>query len=1558
MFFCAQHSFFFRDEGDRAWVATAAPRAIARFRADVLRAGDGMMLTCWWEKIMAEKISAPVNPWAKPPPTALRRWRWAIISGGILLFLLLLALLAPSIASMGWARSIVLGRINDNLNGRVTIDDWSLGWTTGTDITGLKVFDDQNREVLACGHLQTELTVMQLLKGDYYTLGKTTLQGLSFTMERGEDGIINLQRLSKGPSSGKPFEMPKIHGTFDVDFHGTITDKFGGANRTIIVDRSSISVSIPDINGQIEHDVELSIRTGDGPTGQISAKGTVKAFEDGQFDLAKFGAVEDVTLNSVALDDFTPFLDPASPITMLKGLTNGHLKVSFTGQDEMQIEGDATSTEFKAGGPALFGDTYASGEVSLKIPPTIFNRSTGRIRVGAEGKGESIALKFAQGTIYLSMDATQEALMKVAQNQAPGGEGSVTLVTDVDIQAMAKQLPKLMQLAQGVRVDSGKFHEQTSVKFAADKAIFKQQIDIRELSGVDVPHNRKLSAEPLSLTFDFTSVGGGGVVPNLRDFAVAIKSGFGTINGSGESIAKLNVKGTLDLAKGQREAAQFFNFGKLTLDGVANFAISTAGDLTKEESAATIDVMLESTQLKIGGLTAQSLDEPWMKLAVKGKLVRGKDQFVKSLTDAVVTLQTGDPAKPTVDVKALGDIILAAKSVSMPRIEIERLNIDLPAAQAELSPVLGLLAEQGISFPSGAISLSASGSFDAAGVKLKSLKVAANGVTYQRQKLPILSNYTATVDLAGAMGRDEKGMEIRLSSFAYADSAGLLKLDKLGDQDLVVTLLKEGLSANGKLKLDANLKELSDLAQRVSGKPIELTLVDGRKKPGQLLSGRLAGTLEFARGGGQSSLVGDLALSNLGVTTFQKDIENERVTLILRASAKDDFSAFTIGQADLRSAFMNVILSDAKIQLSNEGKPVPSLEMVQQARLFLDIPDVPRAKALMDAILPEQSPSAATAHPIEVVHGSAKGTLTIARAEKGIAIGVEDFKAGQFLIQRGAGHWGPKEISLRLAATLVANPELAAKPPLEQLQEIQVTALSGDLGVANVQLQEPIIIKDPLGQAMSAAGAVKIDGRLADIGQLVAALDGQEKPGPEWDYSGDYSLNQKISTQGKVVTAAGTVEVRQFVYGKVFSEGLLTLSNEITLDQAAKVLDVKGFSVQMEQSKALSVSISSGKIEHYDTRPAVNLVGKLGYDAQAVMKIVWPQLPKDLQQQLAGLKLSGVAADREFAIKGQLPPPNAKGADLLANVTAQLSLFFDKIEYQGMTGEHLELPIHIANGKISTIYADKQGGERFASAASLNGGSLDLSGFELSLNSQPIRISALRNEIKVLDNVNITPEFTEKYLASASPFFAGSEQSRGNITLTIDMLKQLRLDPLIMHPPAEDPGMVKISFEVRELALKNKATKQLDFFLNLQKNPDGSIPTAVHDAHAELGNGKLTTRMDIETAGNTIQCRDGVATLADQKIKSMNLIIPEGMVKKELVSASPLKPPLIVPVTGTLEDPRIDGKKAVADNIAKNLIPGQNGKPQLPNLDKPSLDKPSIPSKPDVPGKPSFPRPF
>src|SRR5687767_9281065 len=139
---------------------------------------------------------APGDPHAPagvaPPPARPRRKRrrWPFVVLSLLLLLALLIVFAPTILNTGPARSFVVGQVNKSLNGKLQVDDWSLGWTSGARLNGVKLFDKDGVQILEVPRVTTELRLLDAARGDL-RFGKVTVEGLNALIRRDAQGNIN-----------------------------------------------------------------------------------------------------------------------------------------------------------------------------------------------------------------------------------------------------------------------------------------------------------------------------------------------------------------------------------------------------------------------------------------------------------------------------------------------------------------------------------------------------------------------------------------------------------------------------------------------------------------------------------------------------------------------------------------------------------------------------------------------------------------------------------------------------------------------------------------------------------------------------------------------------------------------------------------------------------------------------------------------------------------------------------------------------------------------------------------------------------------------------------------------------------------------------------------------------------------------------------------------------------------------------------------------------------------------------------------------------------------------
>jgi len=1363
-------------------------------------------------------VSGPAanQPGATPQKLRKKRRRWPWITAALVIVLALLVAFAPTIASMGWVRALVVQQINKSLDGNLEINDWSLSWASGIEARGVRVFQDR-AQIMELRRLRTDLSMLNLIRGDLYTLGKTKVEGLDLLLKVYPNGRTNLHRLLKLQPSDKPLEMPPVSGQLEADFRATIEQ----AGKTpLMIDPSSLKLDIADINGPIANQLELALRLGSSPSGKVRTSGSLKLFQKGRLDPAALTADETIEVQSVDLNSLAAFLPAGGPISQIQGVANGKFLAKTAGGNEVTFEGQATADGLTIAGPALRGDTYRSARLTMTVPPTTFNRATGNIRTGNSAQNNQIVFQVDQGTAALTVDATQAALSNLAGNRAPGAPGRIALTADFDVAKLAEQLPHLLQLKQGIKPTSGRIHQETEIVLQPDKASLKQQVDLTDLAAVDA-NNQRIAAQPVHLAYSATSLGGGGVVPDLRDLVMTLQSSFATITGKGESLAKLTIEGKANLADLQRELGQFVNLGSVQMAGHATFNLTTSGQLAQEDNSATVDATVTATNLRITGPTTQPIDEPWMQATAKASLVRGKQAFIKAIRDAVVTVQTGSAQKPTVDIRALADVPFrsgATAPATMPTFEIARCNVDLPAAQKEFGSLLKVLQDRGWTFSSGSLALQGAGSYDGVAANVRSLKVDLADLSLDRieasgQTTSVLKRYSATVDAAGTLRRGQQSLDLLIAKLTWSEAAKSL---------------------------------------------------------------------------------------------------------------------------DQKTSLMNVSVSDTSLRLSQGAAPVSLLDMVQKAQVTLDVQDVPRAMALLQAVAPTQSPpttmpsqprgralrtprvdnappadapAAEELPPIAIRSGSVKGTIRIERSAKGLALNVDNLSGDRFVIERGRGTFASRPIALKLAALIVPDTQDPAKPLLQQIKEIQLSDLSGSAGVADISMPEPIVIRG-LGSAVQASGSVKLSGQIRQVCDLLEALQSQP-PGTQYDYSGAFTITQRIRTDGPTVLSAGEITIDNFAAGNPrrpkFLEKAVRIANEVALDQKAKALTIKNVSLDMADNKALGLALSGAVGDYSGQRTLDNVRLRLSYDAAKLLEIVKPMLSPEQLQSLGDLKLAGVVRDREIIIAGKYPaaapeaPRRGKPVDPLQYLRAQGVLTFDRIEYQGMVGEFREVPFSLADGVLRLLYADRPQGQQLPPPAPLNGGKCDFGGLEVTIAGGVLRVNSPRKDYKLLDNVAINRQFVEQYLGKLNPVFTVPKDAKGLISVTVNELSQLPLGQALTNPAKRETGRGSFTFSITDLRLRSIFMELLATQLQLKLAKDGTLPTTIRNATVQIEPGTVKSDMGLEIGGQVIGCRETEVRLSDQTIVSMTMTVPKAMIPLAQVRNGKLFKDLFsVPVTGTL----------------------------------------------------------
>ena len=1371
-----------------------------------------------------------------PPPARKRRRRWPWVILGIVLVLLLLVALAPAILSTGPAKSFVVGKVNDQLNGTLAIADWSIGWTSGVTIRGIKVDDEQGRRVMEIASVRVPMSLIGAARGNL-DFGDTVInQPNLVNLEIYPDGSTNLDKLVKDtgdqakPDDTGDGKLPDLKGKITVNrARATVTQippPGEPAQPPIHLDSGDVVVDIPDINGPITNDGRFVYRVGQSQPGTIAIAGTVDVIDDNAVNLEKLVADQKLTITSAELAAVEPFLQSPGGQTTLAGVASGALQLKANGLSAAAVDGQLNVANFAYGGDALKGDVYKSANVALPIS------------VATTGSGGDTLIKIQtlkvetdHALVDVSGQANQRALQNLAAQKKPGSDGAVVVAVNTkDLPGLVNALRNTLGLQKDVQVTSGDVKARLDLTMTPDRAVVKQTLDA-SATGTNAGQPVKLDQVHLDAAVAAIPRGDG-KLPDLRDIALNLTSAFAEVHGGGASLASLNITGNADLAKLRNQLGQFTDLGKLDLAGTADLSVTSKGDLTAPGGTSDVTANVNLTNLVVRGLEGQpDITEPRLALATTATLVRGPEggEAIDRVKAATVTFQTGQPTAPVVDMHLVAQNVTLPKSPTtaptaaaaattqpalpaVERFELARLNIpDLARAQQQWSAFL----PKDMNF-AGSLTASAAGSY---------------------------KDDTATFD---ALAVDTSQKYITL---------------KKGAAPLVVQMKDAGVAGNGELSLASNLKSVVDLLGQSDQ---------------QLRGGTFSANVKLAsQPNAPSTIALDGGVENLAIATNDKPIQNEKVALTVRANTPADFSAVNVESVVVDSSFARTTISETQIKLDADGV----FDMIQRAKAQIAIPDLGRTYAVVQAFAPPatqpaaatptaraavgehrpmprfaidgaaaapvfaqvtgnerisrpkpapaaavpQQPAApapaakaappaapATTQPLEPLNiaGSAVLNLDLQRDGNVTRVNIPEITAEKLALTRGPRSYAfPKNVALKLAAELGTKkvPTTASTQPVDQVDQIRITQLGGDLGgLATLTAPENVVLTNLTGDQPSANGKVGVNGSLEPLTNLLAVIQGAD-PMP---YRGDYAVAQHVRTDAGKIALTGNATVNKLVVLDAkgqpsFSEDKVVLDNDLVADTNAKTAVINRVALDMATSKALGLMLK-GTLKDWERQRAFeNVVVELPYDLAKVWEIVRPMLDAETQESLKDLKVAGQYKS-VITVGGSYPATDASGNELAFNeafkhVQASGDIGVPSFSYSGADIQNLVLPFHTDQGNVITLYANRPRDKRAAPPAAFNKGILDLNSILVDLTGDVPRVSIGKGQ-KLVANATINKFLGDSLGKFINPVFANATRAEGLLDVTAVSVEKLALGEALQTPQS---GRATFTFSLNQMDIAN-----------------------------------------------------------------------------------------------------------------------------------------------------------
>lgn len=551
----------------------------------------------------------------------------------VLLILIVLALL-PSLLSTSPGRRMVLSNINNKINGKMTVADWSLGWFSGFRMSSVALEDAEGRPAAQVALLNLPATVPTLLSGKK-NLGTIEVVSPRLDVIVYEDGTTNIQRilepLSKGPKK-EPGELG-----FDVSGNIVVSDgqiivKPENAAEAVTVNDFNAEMNIESLSQPIDLTASAKLGSSGAPLG---INGSITPMHNGVIAPEELEGTISMTLAGLELSEFSALARTFGAPVDVAGKVDVVLKAQLAGLKNMSAMGEVTAAGMQMSGGPLGEDRPRFENASLRFDLLAEDQ---RIKVRALEMDSPVMRANAQGWVA---PATEGKLP----------EGDLTLRMDGDLAAMAALMPHTLKLQEGLTVTGGTV--KVNGALSSQNGIPRLESLIL-LEGLAADRNGQSVSleEPIRMEFAASQPPEG---LNVERFTM--QSSFARANGSG-NLSNFTLEMSSDLSAVTAEAGKFIDLQGSSMSGIAKM---TLGVTATEDDRRKLEGLMEINGLSVTGLTPQPVQIDRITSEIKALAVIGQAGQQSALENLSVTF-----VSPLVGAAFKADRILSSTVAGLP----------------------------------------------------------------------------------------------------------------------------------------------------------------------------------------------------------------------------------------------------------------------------------------------------------------------------------------------------------------------------------------------------------------------------------------------------------------------------------------------------------------------------------------------------------------------------------------------------------------------------------------------------------------------------------------------------------------------------------------------------------------------------------------------------------------------------------------------------------------------------------------------------------------------------
>ncbi|HOK94704.1 MAG TPA: hypothetical protein PK052_01225 [Anaerohalosphaeraceae bacterium] len=291
-------------------------------------------------------MSGQTSSAEKPKPSNRRVWFivWGLVSIAGLAVLILFGI--PLFLSSAGGTQFLLSKINQSVDGKVQMDDFSIGWFKGIHLTNLSYADNAGMASVKVRRLETQPQYWALLGGKI-NLGKTLIEGpdVYVKIPAVQEPAGKTQKRESGQQSATPSAFP-IHQINLELVDGRATVELGGdVPQAVSFTNIASVVNLAAAGQRSMLDVSMNV-VGQGEPAALSAKGQATTDKTGW--KLKEGAF-DVKIDKLQLASLKPLFALAGKTVDIAGVLNAEGTIAIQNNAVGQAFLTATIDNFSQG---------------------------------------------------------------------------------------------------------------------------------------------------------------------------------------------------------------------------------------------------------------------------------------------------------------------------------------------------------------------------------------------------------------------------------------------------------------------------------------------------------------------------------------------------------------------------------------------------------------------------------------------------------------------------------------------------------------------------------------------------------------------------------------------------------------------------------------------------------------------------------------------------------------------------------------------------------------------------------------------------------------------------------------------------------------------------------------------------------------------------------------------------------------------------------------------------------------------------------------------------------